>query len=249
MERFQCAPFGIITVRRRHGAKNIRIRIEAEGLLVSADYYTSDKDIVKLIEENREAILTKQSELKSKSKLINEDFSISNKFFSLSVCVDENLTRYLFTLKADNNTMPYKFTMRCCKNIDFSDNDIQERMLNAINKIIKNIAKEPLKERTLEIASRLGFEVNSVRTKIEKSKWGSCSSNKNINLSAYLILLPDYLRDFIITHELCHLKEMNHSKRFHDLLNEYTGGREKELNKELKKYSINIFDYTVKTDA
>lgn len=249
METFQCAPFGTITLRRRHGARNIRIRIEADSLLVSADYYTSIKDIILLLEENREAILTKQQALKSNKKFINEDFKISNRYFSISVQRDNAIRKYLFVVKAENNSVPYKFVIRCNNSIDFNDNEIQDKLLNAINKVMRNVANNPLTSRTMQIAQELGFDVNAVKIKIEKTKWGSCSSRKNINLSAYLILLPPHLMDFVIIHELCHLKEMNHSKQFHELVNSYTEGRESELEKQLKKYSINIFDYTEQADV
>ncbi len=249
MDTFQCEPFGTVTIRRRHDARSIRIRIKTDGLLVSADYYTSDKQILKLIEQNREAILKEQQSLKSKKKLINEDFRLRNRYFSLSIRRDDAIKRLLFTIKAESSVMPYKFTMRCNSKADLTDEETQEHMLNAINKLIRNVANEPLRERTMQLAKEFGFEVNSVKTKIEKSKWGSCSSRKNINLSAYLIFLPEHIRDFVIIHELCHLKEMNHSSRFHDLVNKYTGGKEKEFEKELKKYSSNIFDYTAEADV
>ena len=249
MERFQCEPFGTVTVTRRAGARSIRIRIEADSLSVSADYYTSAKEIIKLIEKNYNKILEKQQALKSKTKAITDNSVISNRYFSLRILIDDKLSeKYLFSLKAESNTPPFIFTLHCNTKIDFSDTDVQERIINAINQVIRNVAKNILKERTMHIARELGFEVNSVKIKITRSKWGSCSSRKNINLSAYLILLPDDLRDFVIIHELCHLKEMNHSTRFHALVNGHTGGREAELEKGLKKYSLNLLDYIEKSD-
>lgn len=249
MERFQCEPFGTVTVTRRAGARSIRIRIGADGLSVSADYYTSAKEIIKLIEKNYNKILEKQQALKSKTKAIADNSVISNRYFSLRILIDDKLSeKYLFSLKAENNTAPFIFTLRCNTKTDFGNTDVQEHIINAINQVIRNVAKNILKERTMQLAQELGFEVNSVKTKITRSKWGSCSSRKNINLSAYLILLPESLRDFVIIHELCHLKEMNHSVRFHTLVNSHTGGREAELEKELKKYSLNLLDYIEKAD-
>ncbi len=70
-----------------------------------------------------------------------------------------------------------------------------------------------------------------------KSRWGSCSSKKNLNFSYKLCLLPAHLSDYIVAHELCHLKEFNHSQNFWNLLAlempEYHSHRE-----ELKKYSL-----------
>ena len=74
-----------------------------------------------------------------------------------------------------------------------------------------------------------------------RGRWGSCSSRGNINLSLYLLLLPHHLQDLVMHHELTHLVEMNHSPRFHALLDEAVGGREAEYEAELKRFDTNIF--------
>lgn len=57
-------------------------------------------------------------------------------------------------------------------------------------------------------------KIESIRLKNNQSNWGSCSSKKNINLSSRLLFAPVEVLDYVIVHELAHLKEMNHSSRF-----------------------------------
>lgn len=79
-----------------------------------------------------------------------------------------------------------------------------------------------LPNRIRHLAQRYGFEYNAVRLKNNKTNWGSCSSKKNINLNIALMTLPRALSDYIIIHELCHLRHMNHGRHFHDILERYT---------------------------
>jgi predicted metal-dependent hydrolase len=58
------------------------------------------------------------------------------------------------------------------------------------------------------------FKWKRVAIKNHKSRWGSCSSRGNLNFNFRLVLLPEPLADYVIAHELCHLGEFNHSKRF-----------------------------------
>jgi predicted metal-dependent hydrolase len=78
-----------------------------------------------------------------------------------------------------------------------------------------------------------GFTYKRVSIKNQKTRWGSCSRDGNLNFSYLLSLLSPELADYIIVHELCHLKEFNHSKNFWDLVAE-TVPNHKELRKELK---------------
>ncbi len=83
---------------------------------------------------------------------------------------------------------------------------------------LRKEAKEVLPKRLLELAARYSFEYNSVRIKHNSSNWGSCSRKGNINLNLNLARLPDELRDYVILHELCHLRHPNHGPEFHALL-------------------------------
>lgn len=63
-----------------------------------------------------------------------------------------------------------------------------------------------------------GYKYNKIFIKNQKTRWGSCSSKGNLNFNYKIVFLPNKLRDYIIVHELCHLKEFNHSKNFWNLV-------------------------------
>jgi predicted metal-dependent hydrolase len=75
-------------------------------------------------------------------------------------------------------------------------------------------AKIELPARTWELAAETGAGVKHVTVRNQRSRWGSCSASGTISLNWRLIQTPDTVRDYIIYHELMHLREMNHSSRF-----------------------------------
>lgn len=115
---------------------------------------------------------------------------------------------------------------------------IQKAIRFALDEAFRVEAKNYLPERLSHLAKVHGFTFSGVTIKNVKSKWGSCSSRKQINLNLHLMRLPNHLIDFILIHELCHTVEMNHGDRFHRLLNKCVEGKEDRLNKELKGYNV-----------
>lgn len=74
--------------------------------------------------------------------------------------------------------------------------------------------KVELPARTWELSAITGVEVKQVTVRNQRSRWGSCSAGGTISLNWRLVQTPDFVRDYIIYHELMHLREMNHSTRF-----------------------------------
>jgi predicted metal-dependent hydrolase len=77
-----------------------------------------------------------------------------------------------------------------------------------------SLAKGELPPRVMELAVEHGFTVRRVSVRNQRSRWGSCSRRGTISLNWRLIQAPDFVRDYIICHELAHLRHMNHSARF-----------------------------------
>ena len=98
-------------------------------------------------------------------------------------------------------------------------------------------AKAYLPARLRELADLNGFRFNQVRIKHNVSNWGSCSVKGNINLNLNLMRLPEELRDYVMLHELCHLKHLNHGPEFHALL-ESVCPEHRRLQRQLKDYKL-----------
>ncbi len=91
-------------------------------------------------------------------------------------------------------------------------------------------AKVELPGRAWELAAVTGVEVKFVTVRNQRSRWGSCSANGTISLNWRLVQTPEFVRDYIVYHELMHLREMNHSDRFWARVEEVCPGwREAEL--------------------
>jgi len=84
------------------------------------------------------------------------------------------------------------------------------------------------------------FKYNRVSIRNQKTRWGSCSREGNLNFNYRIIYLPEKLADYIIVHELCHLREMNHSSRFWNLV-EKTVADYRMIRRELKKEGLSLF--------
>ena len=83
---------------------------------------------------------------------------------------------------------------------------------------LRRRAKAVLPSRLAELAGRHGFIYNKVTIKHNSTNWGSCSTKANINLNLNIVRLPPVLQDYILLHELCHLRHHDHSHAFHLLL-------------------------------
>ena len=83
---------------------------------------------------------------------------------------------------------------------------------------LRRKAKAELPPRLAELAARYGFSYNRVAIKHNASNWGSCSARSNINLNLNVVRLPEILQDYVLLHELCHLRHQDHGHGFHLLL-------------------------------
>jgi len=115
--------------------------------------------------------------------------------------------------------------------------ELQSRV--CANKNISNIdeAKNYMRQRVEFFATKMGLLYHEVKFRKMKRRWGSCSSQKNITLNLYLFNTSHELIDYVIVHELAHLVQMNHSKKFHKVVEFYMPDA-RELEKKLKEFTL-----------
>lgn len=81
-------------------------------------------------------------------------------------------------------------------------------------RLLATRAKRIIPPRVRKYAEIIGVDFGSITIRMQKSRWGSCSAKGNLNFNCLLMRAPEEILDYVIVHELCHRKEMNHSDRF-----------------------------------
>jgi predicted metal-dependent hydrolase len=84
----------------------------------------------------------------------------------------------------------------------------------AIEKQLRGLATDELPERCRELARQSGVRVVDVSVRNQRSRWGACSSRHVITLNWRLVQMPESVADYVIFHELMHVRQPNHSRRF-----------------------------------
>ena len=107
-------------------------------------------------------------------------------------------------------------------------------------KLLITRAKRVIPVKVKKYADIIGVDYGRITIKMQKSRWGSCSSKGNLNFNCLLMNAPDEIIDYVVVHELCHRKEMNHSPRFwahvEEVLPDY-----KERRKWLKDHGNELY--------
>lgn len=221
---------GAIETERVACARNIRISVRNGRVRVAYPWFSSRERALQFLETKLDWVLAtlEKQRATAEQRLIRPPFR--TRHHELVVLCEQNCLQPSARISSD------EITVRHHPDTEISDEKVQAIIIKGITEALRREAKEYLPQRVEEIARRIGLEYRSVSIRATRSKWGSCTSRNDLSLSVYLMLLPDHLIDFIIIHELCHTVHRNHSAAFHALVNHHVGGREKELNRELKQF-------------
>jgi predicted metal-dependent hydrolase len=190
----------------------------------------TQNDAWRFINENKVKILAKQSKQKTvKKEFLTENSTLKTLTFNIVMQRAER-ENIFFSLKDDLLIIEFPVEIDC------STDDVQQQLWKGITYFLRKEAKRILPVQVRLLADRFGFYFSNVKIQQSKTRWGSCSSRKSINLSLYLLLLPQELIDYVILHELCHTKEMNHSPRFWQWMDKVTDNKSAALRRELKNF-------------
>jgi len=122
--------------------------------------------------------------------------------------VEDSVTKT--TSRVGKNVITVRHPYGTQTNVDSVQHEAQKASIRALRREAEAFIPELLHS----LASRFGYSYREVRIKTVQTRWGSCSSNKIINMSVWLMQLPDSLIEYVACHELAHLNNMNHSPKF-----------------------------------
>lgn len=225
--------FGTIEYRRSLKASRIAVRILPDKLIVTLPVTKSASEANHFILEHKEKIAAKQLKIRNRNQ--NGQLTEEKGYSTLSFKVELH--------KASRKDVFFNFAAGLLRieypqEADLSSDKVQQVCWKGIHYFMRKEAKRLLPARVDELAHEHGFSYKDVKIQSGKTRWGSCSAQQNINLSFFLMLLTPELVDYVILHELCHTREMNHGERFWKLMDEVTDGKTQQYRRELKKYHI-----------
>lgn len=106
---------------------------------------------------------------------------------------------------------------------------------------LRKQAKRVLPVMVAQLADIIGVSYGRISIRAQKTRWGSCSSKGNLNFNCLLILLPENVQRYVVVHELCHRKQMNHSAAFWNEVALYLPSYEEDK-RQLRKLGRGLLD-------
>ncbi len=198
--------------------KNMYIQIKDGKVYVRVPKRMTQKEIEKLI--------------KDKEKWINKHLNVQKE-------KNEDNEKYIELLGEKYEINIINSNRDCIEIKDekayiYISKDSTEKREKLIKNLYKKCALTQYTKTTQKMMELTGLAPDSWKIRDIHSAWGSCSSKRNITLSLNLIKKREELIEYVVIHELCHLKHMNHSKEFWSLVEKYVPNY-KECRKELKR--------------
>lgn len=230
--QFTDPQLGQIYILSRANARNITMRVRPDGIYVTTHPFATLKHVRDVLDKFRGRLAAKQQKLPPQP-IYDLHFRIETDCFQLHF---ETTSLQRFSLSSKPGTE----IIYCPSDTDFRTKDMQEWLHKVVCEALRKQAQLYLPKRLEYQSQRCGLPFNKVSIRSSQSRWGSCSSQKNISLSYYLMTLPSRLIDAVLIHELCHTVEMNHGPRFWTLMDKFTDGQAANLTKKIRQHRTDI---------
>ncbi|MDX9883615.1 MAG: SprT family zinc-dependent metalloprotease [Prolixibacteraceae bacterium] len=223
-------PVGDILFSKNNRSTRIRITVKPGGVSVTLPSGVPYREAIRFVESKAAWIVQQQSKMESGLPVFSPDTEFTTKFHRLKISRGNFPKVYN---RIGNGIVQFFIPER----FDAGHPAIQEYIRKTLVEVMRYEAKVYLPKRLDELSTKFGMRYRQVFVKNAKTRWGSCSSENNINLNLHLMRLPGHLIDYVILHELAHTVEKNHSPRFWKLLGQMADNPQK-LRKEMRQYRV-----------
>lgn len=203
--------FGQIAIKRNAKARYVRLRLGDDGaLIVTLPRLAAIKNAYELVESSRAQIRSWRQKHAKKMVMLNDGDRVGQShtihFHPSSRAVIRVSVRELAIIVEYPETLFH------------TDPKVQKAARPHIQKALQKEARAYLPRRLKYLSEQYGFHFERIRYGTQKGRWGSCSSSGTISLNVGLMLLEPELIDYVLVHELCHTRQMNHSEDFWKLV-------------------------------
>ena len=225
--------FGKIHVELRRGMTSVRFTFHADGnLLMRAPLGISVAEMQRMVDIHRE-----QLRRLPHPQSVSFRFGQTIECFKCQVVIESQNRMPGYIL---NHWEGDTLHLQIHQNADLEDDRIKRTISSIIGRAMDVQAHALLLPFAQQIADELGLRPAGFEVGRGMRKLGHCTAKRIIQFSRNLMFLPEALVRYIICHELAHLTHMNHSPQFHALCNQYCGGKEKELERQLRQFRFPI---------
>ncbi len=224
---------GKITLKKFKQSKRISLKIKQDGeVLVTMPLSASYAEGLDFAVEQKDWIKKAHSRIQTlrSKKIITHSENNNTNAFTIVFKPEKGKTFKAVIQKA-------VLTIIYPDELLVEDAKVQAYIKRIIPEALKIKAKSTLPQLTSALAQKHGFKFSAIKLNKATTRWGSCNSNGSINLSVYLMLLPAYLIEYVILHELCHTIEMNHGPAFYALMDKVTQNKTRQYMREIKAES------------
>lgn len=229
---FEDDDFGTVLVKENAKARSVIFKFVQGELKITVPPRCTKKELLQILDKHRAVLIEKMAKAKPIVAL-DEASTLKTNRFSVKIFRTERADFY-FSRKEG------VLYIACPQKTDFGRQAVRDLLVKGIERYLRSDAKLYLPERLKTLADRHGLTFSEVKINSSKTRWGSCSGRKSINLSFYLMLLPLHLIDYVLLHELTHTLEMNHSPRFWAKLDEFAQSKSNLLRRELRNYRTGL---------
>ena len=223
--------FGEIKIRKNKLARSVKLSVGVDGSLrASIPYYSPEFAVRRIVNGNRDEIRKMLATHNAKNSYQDGDLIGKTHTLFLRKFSGEEIK-----ISNEGN----QILVQIPQELAFENQLVQSEIRKTVSKILRKQAKAYLPRRIDFLAEKYGFSFEKLRFSHTGTRWGSCSSSGTISLNIALMNLPHHLIDYVIIHELCHTRQMNHSFKFWQEVEKYCPDYKKYV-QEIKQFSPSI---------
>ncbi len=208
MNRIANDSLGEVQVERSN-RKTVVFQVNTDGtVVIKIPFHLSDGDLEQLIKEKQPWIEKKMEEMRAREGLrISHTYQDGDVFYflgvpyTLKICVEDRYRNEVVELEGQQMRL-------------YTPVNEPEKNRKKLEKWYRTKAEQILPERVAEYQPCFEERVSAIKIKAPNKRWGSCTQDGELSFNYRLVMAPYEIIDYVVVHEMCHLKHMNHSRLF-----------------------------------